>query len=100
LLGNMLYGVNPIDAVTYAGVIALLGCVALAGCFAPALTASRVHPMTTLRQEQCPDPAARGNGGADESARCDLDLAQEPLRAARGGRANVSPWPSFAFLRP
>jgi putative ABC transport system permease protein len=51
LLGNMLYGVNPIDAVTYAGVIVLLGGVAAAACSIPALRASRVHPMNTLRQE-------------------------------------------------
>jgi len=51
LLSNMLYGVNPIDAVTYAAVIVLLGGVAAAACSIPALRASRVHPMTTLRQE-------------------------------------------------
>ena len=51
LLGSMLYGVNPIDAVTYAGVILLLGSVAAVACAVPALRASRVHPMRTLRQE-------------------------------------------------
>ncbi len=51
LLGNMLYGVNPIDAITYADVIALLGGVAVAACSVPALRASRVDPMTTLRPE-------------------------------------------------
>jgi putative ABC transport system permease protein len=51
LMANMLYGVNPIDVVTYGGVVLFLGLVAAAACSIPALRASRVHPMRALRQE-------------------------------------------------
>ena len=48
---SILYATNPIDAPTLVGVSALLLIVALAACFVPAWRASKVDPMTTLRQE-------------------------------------------------
>jgi putative ABC transport system permease protein len=47
----MLFGVSPLDAVTYLGVIALLAAVSLMACAVPAWRAVRVDPATTLRAE-------------------------------------------------
>jgi predicted permease len=50
-LTHMLYGVKPLDPVTFAAVsIVLLGVSALAS-FAPAWRASRLEPMNTLREQ-------------------------------------------------
>jgi putative ABC transport system permease protein len=51
LLGSLLYGVKPIDPVTFVAAPALMVLVALAACVTPALRASRVNPVTVLRQE-------------------------------------------------
>ena len=51
LLGNMLYGVSPVDVLTYTAVTALLGSVAAMACSAPALRASHVQPVQVLKQE-------------------------------------------------
>ena len=51
LLGNMLYGVSPVDLLTYTGVTALLGAVAAMACSAPAFRASHVQPVSVLKQE-------------------------------------------------
>ena len=50
-IAAMLFGVSPLDAVTYLGVIALLAAVSLMACAVPAWRAVRVDPATTLRAE-------------------------------------------------
>jgi predicted permease len=51
LLASQIYGVTPTDPATFAAAIGILALVALAAAFLPALRASRVDPMVTLRQE-------------------------------------------------
>jgi ABC-type antimicrobial peptide transport system permease subunit len=50
-LATLLFGVSPLDPVTYAGVTALLGGVALAACGVPAWRAAQIDPAQTLRSE-------------------------------------------------
>jgi len=51
LIANLLYGVEPGDAATFAGAaVVLASAAALAGCL-PALRASRIDPMAALRHE-------------------------------------------------
>ncbi|MGA8145864.1 MAG: ABC transporter permease [Candidatus Acidiferrales bacterium] len=50
-LSKLLFGVTPTDAVTFAGVAALLSIVALAACWIPAWRAMRVDPMVALRYQ-------------------------------------------------
>ena len=50
-LASFLYGVQPIDAATYAGVTAALLLVAAAAVWFPARRAMRVDPMAALRHE-------------------------------------------------
>ena len=47
----MLFGVSPLDPMTYGGVIVLLGGVSLLACAIPAWRASQVDPAITLRAE-------------------------------------------------
>ena len=51
MLTKLLFGVKPTDPATYAGVALLLGAVAAAACYLPARRATRVDPLTALRQE-------------------------------------------------
>jgi predicted lysophospholipase L1 biosynthesis ABC-type transport system permease subunit len=51
LLGSLLYGVSPVDPLTYAGVSAGLLGAALLACYLPARSASRVDPIQALRSE-------------------------------------------------
>jgi len=48
-LVTLLFGVSPLDPVTYVGVTALLGAVALVACGVPAWRAARIDPAQTLR---------------------------------------------------
>jgi ABC-type antimicrobial peptide transport system permease subunit len=51
LLAQWLFGVTPLDAVTYASVALILIVVALAASYAPARRAAQVDPTTALRYE-------------------------------------------------
>jgi ABC-type antimicrobial peptide transport system permease subunit len=51
LMSSLLYGTNPADALTYAGVAVLLLLVGLVACAIPALRAARVEPTVALRYE-------------------------------------------------
>jgi ABC-type antimicrobial peptide transport system permease subunit len=50
-VASQLYGVKAFDPVTYIGVSALLLAIAFLASAAPALQASRVDPMKTLRDQ-------------------------------------------------
>ena len=50
-VAGMLYGVEPFDLVSFAGIACLLTLVALVACFAPAYRAMRVDPLVALRQD-------------------------------------------------
>ena len=47
----LLFGVEPLDGITFAGVVALLSTAAIVACLVPAWAASRVDPMVSLRGE-------------------------------------------------
>jgi ABC-type antimicrobial peptide transport system permease subunit len=51
VMQSMLFGITPVDPVTFAAVGVLLGLVALAASYLPALRATRVDPMIALRSE-------------------------------------------------
>lgn len=50
-LGTLLYGVKPLDALTFCGMSLVLLAVALVASAAPAYRAARTDPMTTLRTQ-------------------------------------------------
>ncbi len=51
MLTKLLFEVKPTDPATYAAVALLLGAVAVAACYLPARRATRVDPLSALRQE-------------------------------------------------
>jgi ABC-type lipoprotein release transport system permease subunit len=48
---TLLFGIEPTDLTTFAGIALLLALVALLACVIPARRAARVDPMTALREE-------------------------------------------------
>jgi putative ABC transport system permease protein len=51
LMAKMLYGVQPTDPLTFAGVTIILGLAALLATGVPARKAARIEPMRALRSE-------------------------------------------------
>jgi len=51
LLRDMLFGIKPIDPLTFAAMTLLLLCISLVACFLPARRATKVDPMNVLRSE-------------------------------------------------
>ena len=50
-LGSLLYGVKPIDPVTFGSMAAILIAVALLGCYIPARRATMVNPIVALKTD-------------------------------------------------
>ena len=51
LMASMLFGVEPTDATTYAGIAVLLIAVSLLACYLPGRRATKVEPTVSLRYE-------------------------------------------------
>jgi ABC-type antimicrobial peptide transport system permease subunit len=48
---TLLFGISPVDLVTYLGVMALLAIISAVACWVPAWRAAHVDPAITLRAE-------------------------------------------------
>jgi len=51
LLSGLLFGVHPIDPLTYAAIAVVLAAVGVLACYIPARRATKVDPITALRAE-------------------------------------------------
>ena len=51
LIASLLFGVQPLDLLTFVGVSATLVIVALAACYLPARRAGRADPLEAMRAE-------------------------------------------------
>jgi ABC-type antimicrobial peptide transport system permease subunit len=51
LMSVMLYGISPLDLLTFAGVSLFLAGIAVLACYVPARRATRVDPAEALRYE-------------------------------------------------
>jgi ABC-type antimicrobial peptide transport system permease subunit len=49
LIASLLFGTNPTDPVTFAGMVVVLGTIALLAGYIPARRASRINPTVALR---------------------------------------------------
>ena len=49
LIASLLFGTNPTDPVTFAGMVVVLGTIALLAGYTPARRASRINPTVALR---------------------------------------------------
>jgi putative ABC transport system permease protein len=47
----MLFGIKPVDPLTFVAMTLLLICISLVACFLPARRATKVDPMNVLRSE-------------------------------------------------
>ena len=51
MMGSLLFGVQPTDAATIAGVVATISTVAAVACWLPGWRASRLDPSVVLRAD-------------------------------------------------
>lgn len=51
ILSSMVFGISPLDPITYVGVSVLFAAVILLACYIPARRASKIDPMEALRYE-------------------------------------------------
>ena len=51
LLTTLLYGIKPLDPITFVAVPLTLGAVAIVACLAPAWRAVRIDPLKALKRD-------------------------------------------------